>query len=273
MATTRRPAVAGSFYPTDPGELEHLISELLSGPRGPASRPKALIVPHAGYRYSGPVAASAYRWIAPLPGVRTRVVLVGPSHRVPLQGFAVPEADRFRTPLGDVPVDDELVQIALRHPASVHSDEPHRFEHSLEVQLPFLQVQLREFSLLPVAFGQVRAEDLARLMDDLWGAPETIVIVSSDLSHYHDYETARRLDTATAEAILALEPDRLREGMACGLAAIEALLALARDRRLRVSQLDLANSGDTSGSRDEVVGYGAFAFWPADVPLAPLIEN
>ena len=264
MVTTRPPAVAGSFYPAEAEELEALVSDLLSGPPEPASRPRALIVPHAAYEYSGAVAAAGYRLVRPVPGVGARVVLIGPSHRSPLDGVAVPGADRFRTPLGDVRIDAELRARALRHPSCVLSEEPHRYEHSLEVQLPFLQVRLGEFSLLPIAFGRISVTDLADLLDALSETQETLIVVSSDLSHYHDYETARELDSRTAEAILALDPDRLREGSACGLTAIKGLIELARRRQLRVAQLGLANSGDTAGPRDEVVGYGAFGFWAED---------
>jgi AmmeMemoRadiSam system protein B len=261
MVTTRPAAVAGRFYPAEAKELEGLVSELLSGPPESGPRPRALIVPHAAYEYSGAVAASGYRLIRPVSGVGARVVVVGPSHRFPLDGVAVPGADRFRTPLGDVPIDAELRALALRHPSCVLSEEPHRHEHSLEVQLPFLQFQLGAFSLLPIAFGRISVTDLADLLDALWETQETLIVVSSDLSHYHDYETARELDSNTAEAILALDPDRLGEGSACGLTAIKGLIELARRNPLRVAQLGLANSGDTAGPRDEVVGYGAFGFW------------
>ncbi len=247
MEAVRPAAVAGSFYPADPLELRETVARLLAAaPPGPP--PKAMIVPHAGYVYSGPVAASAYRRIA---GEKiSRVVLLGPSHFVYLRGVALPAAGAMRTPLGDVAVDDP----GLRRDARAHASE-----HSLEVQLPFLQSVLPAFRLVPLAVGDGGPEEIAAALEPLWGGAETLVVVSSDLSHYLPYAEAQRADAASAKEILAL--GMLRADDACGAAAVNGLLVEARRRKLRAEVIDLRNSGDTAGDRRRVVGYGAFAFY------------
>ena len=259
----RRPAVAGSFYPGDPRALERTVREQLAAAPGPppeAAPPKALIVPHAGYVYSGPVAASAYARLRPLAGRVARVVLLGPSHHVPLRGFAVPDAEVFATPLGEVELDAEGIAAALALAPVRRLGAAHAWEHSLEVQLPFLQIALGAFRLVPIAVGDARDDEVALVLDALWGGDETLVVVSSDLSHYHDYATARRLDAATSDAILALRPAALGPDSACGRVPVRGLLVAARRRGLHPALLDLRNSGDTAGPRDRVVGYGAYAF-------------
>jgi AmmeMemoRadiSam system protein B len=248
VIAVRRPAVAGLFYPADAAELRREVEDLLGGARGPeGAAPKALIVPHAGYVYSGPVAATGY---ARLRGAAVRrVVLLGPAHRYPLRGVATHGADFFETPLGRIPVERTSLPVL---------DAAHAKEHSLEVHLPFLQVVLGEFTLVPVVVGDASPDEVADALEGRWGGPETLVVVSSDLSHYHDYATARRLDRRTADAITAAEPG-LRPEQACGCHAVNGLLALARKKGLAVELLDLRSSGDTAGPRDEVVGYGAFA--------------
>jgi AmmeMemoRadiSam system protein B len=259
----RRPAVAGSFYPEDPRDLERSVREQLAAARPPAPgtpRPKALIVPHAGYVYSGPVAATAYAALGPLRDAIQRVVLLGPSHHVPLRGLAVPDAEAFATPLGVVELDAEGVARALTLREVRRLGAAHEWEHSLEVQLPFLQLALGSFRLVPLAVGDARDDEVAEVLEALWGGPETLVLVSSDLSHYHDYATARRLDDATSRAILALRPAALGPDSACGRVAVRGLLVAARRLGLHAELLDLRSSGDTAGPRDRVVGYGAFAF-------------
>ncbi len=255
--------MAGSFYPSEPAALEREVRGLLAGAPAPApgaSPPKALIVPHAGYVYSGPVAASAYARLAPLRGRVRRIVLLGPSHRVPLRGLAVPDADVFATPLGPVEVDADGVARALACPAVRRLGEAHAGEHSLEVQLPFLQLVLGSFGLVPLAVGDARDDEVADVLEALWGGPETCILVSSDLSHYLDYAAARRLDAATSDAILALRPAGLGPESACGRVPVRGLLLAARRHRLEPELLDLRSSGDTAGPRDRVVGYGAYAF-------------
>ena len=248
--TLREPAVAGMFYPADPGELCRMIEGFLSAAK-PGLHPKAIIAPHAGYIYSGPVAASVYKRID--PEKISRVVLIGPSHRVPLRGLAGSSASFWRTPLGDVPVEC---------PAFVPAnDAAHEQEHSLEVQVPFLQTVLGDFTLLPLVVGEASAEEVADVLEKCWGGPETLVVISSDLSHYESYDTAGAMDRAAADAILALDERGLEYDNACGLVPICGLLHLAKKKKLRAELVDLRNSGDTAGPRDQVVGYGAFAFY------------
>jgi len=267
MASIRRPAVAGpypeaAFYPADAGELRDLVDSLLararasarSSPRG--ASPKALIAPHAGYQYSGPVAASAYARIEP-EGIR-RVVLLGPAHRVPVRGLAAPCVEAFATPLGPVALDGPALAAALRLPQVERSDPAHAFEHSLEVQLPFLQRVLGSFELVPLVVGDADPEEVDEVLETLWDGRETLVVVSSDLSHYLDYETARRLDAQTTRAIEALTPEALDLERACGCIPVQGLLLAARRHGLHVRAVDVRNSGDTAGPKDRVVGYGAY---------------
>jgi AmmeMemoRadiSam system protein B len=257
----RLPAVAGLFYPDDPYELRAVIQGYLDAAAQPApQRPKAIVVPHAGYVYSGPVAASAYRGLVGHAASVGRVVLAGPSHRIPVPGIAVPEVAAFDTPLGRVPIDSDAIAGLLDLPGVFASNLPHRMEHSLEVQLPFLQMTLGDFALIPLAVGDAAPGDVARVLDACWGGPETLVVISSDLSHYLDYESARRTDQGTAGIIVA-RSGGLGDEQACGCRVLNGLMEVARRRNLRVEALDLRNSGDTSGDRSRVVGYGAFALY------------
>jgi AmmeMemoRadiSam system protein B/AmmeMemoRadiSam system protein A len=260
----RPPAVAGAFYPRDPERLREEVARLLADvPRAGLERPKALVVPHAGYVYSGPVAASAYaRLLAPGPRVE-RVVLLGPSHFAPVAGLALPEAGAFATPLGEVPVDREGAALALALPQVTRSEVAHRREHSLEVQLPFLQAVLGPFALVPLVVGHASPEDVAGVLRALWGGPETLVVISTDLSHYLPYDEARALDQLTAGRVLALDAGGIGEAQACGRAPLRGLLLEARRRGMGVELLDLRSSGDTAGGKDEVVGYAAFAMGEA----------
>ena len=222
--------------------------------------PKALIVPHAGYIYSGAIAAAAYAQIAPRRREIRRVVLIGPSHRVYLRGMAVPEDELFQTPLGRVPVDRELKVCALGQEQVIESDRPHVTEHSLEVQLPFLQVMLDDFTLLPIAVGSASPPAVAAVLAELWGDEQTLVLISSDLSHYLTYEQARAVDAETSAIILRNEPTLTGE-QACGCVGINGLAYLARQRNARIMEIARCNSGDTAGDRRRVVGYGAFALY------------
>lgn len=260
-ASTRPPAVAGRFYPGRAAELDATIRELLAKVEAPSAEdpPKALIAPHAGYVYSGPVAASAYARLRPHAERIERVVLLGPAHRVYLDGLALPEATRFATPLGEIAIDAELAAELARLPQVIRSDAAHAAEHSLEVQLPFLQEVLGEFSLIPLVVGRASPSDVAEVLAKAWGGPETLIVISSDLSHYHGYEQAQRLDRATAEFIVESRGPGVDPERACGAKCIDGLLELGRRRPMRIELLDLRNSGDTAGPRDQVVGYGAFA--------------
>lgn len=264
MTKVRRPAVAGTFYPGDPSDLAAAVDGYLDDAAAAAGRhgtpaPKALVVPHAGYVYSGPVAARAYAAVRGLAGQVRRVVLLGPAHFVPVRGSAAPRAAAFDTPLGPLAVDRAAIDAISALPDVVLSDAPHEPEHSLEVQLPFIRRVLGPVSILPLVVGDAGPEALARLLDRLWGGRETLIIVSSDLSHYHAYAQARRLDAATAAAIEAFEGERLGPEDACGRVPLAGLLMTARRRGLAIERLDLRNSGDTAGPRDQVVGYGAWA--------------
>ena len=259
MSGERPAAVAGTFYPADPSELARVVDAAVAAATATEPIPKALIVPHAGYEYSGPIAGSGYAQLAAARDRIRRVVLVGPAHRVPLRGLAVSGAGAFATPLGRVEVDDDARRRVLVLPQVRIDDEAHAREHSLEVHLPFLQRVLRSFRVLPLVVGEAESTVVARVLDAVWGGPETAVVVSTDLSHDHDYETAADLDRRTARAIMAARPDALAPEAACGASAVRGLLETVRRRGLRVRLLDLRSSGDTSDLRDAVVGYGAFA--------------
>ena len=267
LASDVRPAaVAGLFYSGDRRELEFQLDRMMVRARGAAppeaAPPHALVVPHAGYTYSGTVAADAYARLAPIASGIRRVVLFGPAHRVAVAGMAVPSVAAFETPLGRVPIDLEVTRAIAREPGIAVSDEAHRQEHSLEVQLPFLQEALGDFLLVPVLVGDAAVERVADLMHRLWGGPETLVVVSSDLSHHHDYDSARRLDASTCAVLETLTPGKLDGQMACGARPLEALIRVARRRDLRATTLALRNSGDSAGDRRRVVGYGAWSFSP-----------
>ncbi|BCX81724.1 MEMO1 family protein [Methylomarinovum caldicuralii] len=261
MTSLRYPAVAGMFYPEDPVELDEMIRTFLASAAVEGPVPKAIIAPHAGYIYSGPVAASVYRLLLPAKDVIKRVVLLGPAHRVPFRGLAVPSVDFFITPLGTVAVDKAALAKIADLPFVHVSDLPHEPEHSLEVHLPFLQEVLEDFKVVPIVVGDATPEEVAQVLERLWGGPETLIVVSSDLSHYYDYETARRLDSATSRAIEELDPTRLNYESACGRIPVAGLLLAARKHGLRAKTVDLRNSGDTAGPKDQVVGYGAYAFF------------
>ncbi len=274
---SRPTAVAGRFYPAQADELRRTVRALLAdaaraAQAGDTDRAeaadavqaddapvKALIAPHAGYIYSGPIAASAYARLSRQRESITRVVLVGPSHRKGFVGLATSAARSFATPLGDVPLDGQAIEELCRLRSVTVVEAAHATEHSLEVHLPFLIETLGRFELVPLVFGDTSADDIAAVLRAVWGGPETLIVISSDLSHYHDHATACRLDRATAEAIEAMQADALNEDGACGCLAIQGLLQVAVERGLRVRTVDLRTSGDTAGPRDQVVGYGAWA--------------
>ena len=260
MSNVRPPAVAGLFYPDQADVLNRDLAAMLAhAPVVEGPLPKALIVPHAGYIYSGPIAASAYRRLEAGRGQIKRVVLLGPAHRVAFRGLALPSANVFSTPLGTVPVDDAAVQTLTELPQVVRSEAAHEMEHSLEVQLPFLQQVLGKFSLVPLVVGAASTDDVAQVLERLWGGPETLILVSSDLSHYLPYALSQKIDQHTSNMILHLQTGITHE-QACGGTPVNGLLLVARKHGLQPQLLDLRNSGDTAGDRDRVVGYAAFAF-------------
>ncbi len=257
----RPPAVAGLFYTADPRRLRAEVAGLLAdAPAHAGGRAKALIAPHAGYLYSGQVAATAFAALRDMAETITRVVLIGPAHYVALRGIAIPTVDAFETPLGRVPVDRDALAAIADLPCVVEADAPHAPEHALEVELPFLQMLLGPFVVVPLVVGNAEPNDVAAVLRRLWGGAETLVVISSDLSHYHDYDTARRLDAATAAAIERGDWGQLGSDNACGFLPIAGLLVEAARRGLKAQRLSLCNSGDTAGGRDRVVGYGAWTF-------------
>lgn len=260
METVRPPAVAGTFYPGNPAVLKQMVDEFLREAPAEGPPPKAVIVPHAGYVYSGPVAASAYARLRSYADRVRRVVLLGPSHRVAFRGIAAPVAGYFETPLGDIKVD----QMAIDRITDLHFVQryspAHAQEHSLEVQLPFLQGVLGEFELVPLVVGDATPDEVATVLERLWGGEDTLIVISSDLSHYLDYESARLIDARTTRAIEELRDQDIGFEQACGALPVRGLLLAARRHGLHAETVDLRNSGDTAGPRDQVVGYGSYVF-------------
>jgi len=264
MPAVRHAAVEGLFYPSAPTALREQVEGFLHdiGPEAEAVRPRAklLIAPHAGYAYSGAIAASAYALLrrTHTPAIR-RVVLLGPAHRVWVNGLAAAEVDAFQTPLGRVPIDRETLDRLADLPQVIRSDRAHAQEHSLEVQLPFLQAALGQFTLVPLVVGDTGAQAVAEVLERLWGGDETLIVISSDLSHYLPYAKAKTVDHATVQRILRFDAG-LTPHEACGCEAINGALRAARHHGLKPRLLDLRNSGDTAGGHDRVVGYTAIAF-------------
>jgi AmmeMemoRadiSam system protein B len=259
MSAIRPPAVAGMFYPADAGELAREVRYFLTHAHPFDLIPKALIVPHAGYVYSGAVAATAYATLYPVASRIRRVVLLVPTHRIAVRGLALPEASAFDTPLGRVMLDTNAMQSILHLPQVSISAQVHALEHALEVQLPFLQTVLTDFTLLPLAVGMTSGEEVAQVLEYLWGGEETLIVVSSDLSHYLPYNISQRVDNETVQAILNLQQPISHE-QACGGTPISGLILAARHHHLTPHLLGQCNSGDTSNSREQVVGYAAIAF-------------
>ena len=257
----RPPAVAGLFYPNDPSLLRQQVQGYLNDAPTDAPPPKALIGPHAGYRYSGAVAGIAYAPLRTATDRIQRVVLLGPSHRVPFRGMAASRAKRFATPMGEVPLDQAaLHQLVDEHSDLVFREDAHAQEHGLEVHLPFLQTLLGDFELLPIVVGDASAHAVGQLLESVWGGPETLIVISSDLSHFMDYDSAVKRDRATSTAIENLRYEDVRDGDACGRHPINGLLWLARRNGLQGRVLDLRNSADAGAPRESVVGYGAYVF-------------
>jgi AmmeMemoRadiSam system protein B len=260
MTKVRYPAVAGQFYPGEPEQLKRSVEKYLAeGISLVEHPPKAIVAPHAGYIYSGPIAGTAFAYLAKANGDVRKVILVGPAHMAATRGLAASEADVFATPLGRVPVDRDSYEVIEPLKQVSVFEGAHTREHCLEVQLPFLQTLFSDIEIVPLLVGDASSSEVAEVLEELWGGPETVVVISSDLSHYHDYTTATRLDKETSKRIEGFE--KISEGQACGRRAINGLLQLAKERRMRAETVDLRNSGDTAGPRDRVVGYGAYVFW------------
>ncbi len=262
MISVRPAAVAGLFYPDDPGELHAAVTQYLSDAQNDAKfrrwTPKSIIMPHAGYIYSAMVAAPAYDALRGIADRIRRVVLLGPNHRVPLNKIAAPSVDAFATPNGEIPIDNDAIAAIGDLPQVEINDEPHADEHALEVHPPFLREVLGDFALVPLIVGAVDHRAVAQFLKQLWGGDETLIVILSDLSHYHGYDPARQIDLKTAEAIEALQPDAISHDGACGRIAVDGLLLLADELGLKIERLDLRNFGDTAGPRDRVVGYGSW---------------
>ncbi len=256
----RAAAVAGQFYPGDAQALKRQVDGFLARAEDRGLRPKAIIGPHAGTIYSGPIAASAYINLRSLRGTIKRVVLLGPAHYVPLEGLAASTAEAFTTPLGEIPLDQETLRNLEAFKQVNFVDKAHRPEHSLELHLPFLQETLGDFQLVPLVVGACEPEDVAEVLEQVWGGEETLIVISSDLSHYLPYEMARQLDGQTTRAIEELHWEELAHDQACGYYAVRGLLQAARDHKMKVTTVDLRNSGDTAGTKEGVVGYGAYLF-------------
>lgn len=260
-ANIQAPVVAGTFYPGDPDDLRADVRQFISDAGQVLDHPpKALIVPHAGYIYSGPVAGSAYAQLASVADTICRVVLLAPSHRVAFRGIAYSSSLLFRTPLGDLEVDSDALSAIKELPQLHLLDQAFTQEHSLEVHLPFLQETLSRFKIVPLVVGDIDPESVAEVLELLWGEQETLIVVSSDLSHYLDYDSAKAMDSATSKAIENLQPDKISHRQACGGTPVKGLIKIAQRKGLEVVTLDMRNSGDTAGPRDQVVGYGAYAF-------------
>ena len=261
MDIIRQPAVANMFYPGDASELGDMVEGFLSKitPALPTP-PKAIIAPHAGYIYSGPIAASVYAELTKSAHTIKRVVILGPSHRVAFYGLAVSDADYFHTPLGDIPLDKKTIQDLISQNIVTLFNQAHQFEHSLEVHLPFLQkIYDNNISIVPIVVGDATTQEVSRCIEAIWGDAETLIVISSDLSHYHPYNEAKQLDKDTCTAIEEYNIDAIHSENACGYIPIRGLLHFAKKRNLKVKTLDCRNSGDTAGSKDQVVGYGAYA--------------
>ena len=271
MPNLREPILAGSWYPDDPGVLTREVDGYIAGAEGAAGngeRLKAVIAPHAGYRFSGPVAGSAYARVAAIAQRIERVVLVGPSHRHAFEGIAVPTDTAFSSPLGEIALDATAIRDIQRLPQVVALDAAHAREHSLEIHLPFLQRALGSFTLVPLVVGRASPGAVAEVLANLWGGPETLIVISTDLSHYLDYETCRRLDARTSQAIVSGNIDAIGDDQACGRGGVKGLLRLLEGSAATIELLDLRNSGDTQGARDRVVGYGSWSISEPEGGLA-----
>lgn len=257
----RPPAVAGSFYPQNASQLNELLEDYLTNSDVDITPPKAIIAPHAGYIYSGQVAANVYKNIEKLKTQITRVVLLGPAHRVYVEGIALPSNTHFATPLGNVPIDTEVLEELEHHSYVQFSDAAHEQEHSLEVHIPFLQKVLNDFTLIPLLIGNAEPDQVATILKELWGGDETLIVISSDLSHFLNYETACETDSNTTRLIENFDYENIDSSQACGCMPMRGLLKYAHEKNMSIQTLDLRNSGDTAGTKERVVGYGAYALF------------
>jgi len=259
----RQAAVAGQFYPDKVAVLQsditHYITTVVELPELNSIAPKAIIVPHAGYMYSGVIAASAYNLLQKHAATITKAIILGPAHRVSFSGIAISSANYFDTPLGSVEINQSSIDNLTKNDFIHENDAAHEHEHSIEVQLPFLQTILHNFTIVPLLIGQCDENDVASILELLWGGDETLIVISSDLSHFETYEIANKMDTKTSQAILNLQPEKIQFEDACGRTAINGLLKIAQKKNLTPYIIDVRNSGDTAGDKKRVVGYGAYS--------------
>jgi len=257
----RPAAVADIFYTANGTELAAQVSDFMDADEVTNIVPKALIVPHAGYIYSGGTAGKGFALVKKLTAAVNKIVLIGPCHRVWIQGLAIPDCQYFETPLGKIEVDSKTLNELVKFPQVTISDQAHAQEHSLEVQLPFLQSIFDQFKLIPLVAGEVSEDAFIEVLEYLWGGEETLIVISSDLSHFLDYDAAVAIDNKTSQAIESFEAGSINSDMACGSAGIKALLSLAKNKNLHVKTIHQCNSGDTAGDKDRVVGYGTYAIY------------
>ncbi len=261
MEFVRTTAVAGAFYPSEPEILSKDIQRYIEEtPSVSLPVPKAIIVPHAGYEYSAGVAASAYKLLKSGRKSIKKVVILAPSHKIGFNGMALTKASAYETPLGNVEIDKEMNEQLLALPLVDYLEEAHKSEHSLEVQLPFLKEALDDFKLIPVITGNASPTDVETLLETVWGKKDTLIVISTDLSHYLPYNEACILDNKTKTAIENLDIDSIEQEQACGYVPLKGMLTIAKAKKMQVETLEVKNSGDTSGSKNRVVGYGAWAF-------------
>ncbi len=261
MERIKHPAVAGLFYPDNPEQLRLQVTAFLKdGQAGRIKNPKALIAPHASYIYSGATAGHAYAQLQSVADKIQHVIILAPSHHLPFPGIGYSSAAQFQTPLGCLKANFDAIALIKNLPQVNQIDEAFEKEHSLEVQLPFLQVALGDVQITPLLISNAHSSEVAEVLEKLWGGDETLIVISSDLSHYLDYNNAQKKDQEATQAIEQLEPSALAHDHACGQIPVKGLLIAARNHHLHVTTLDLRNSGDTAGSHDQVVGYGAYAF-------------
>jgi len=262
--TSRQASVAGSFYPKNPAQLKKTLTNLFNANEDLnidfQTPVKAIIAPHAGYIYSGPIAAKAYSLVSTCIKGKNKITIIGPSHFVPFNGIALSTAEFFETPLGKIKVDHHAYELINRIPEVIYLDEAHAREHSIEVHLPFIQYLKKDVRIIPLAVGQTSYQKVAKVLEKFCEEKDNLIIISSDLSHYHAYGYAQKYDLQTALKIENYKCSQLGPNEACGYLAIAGLLKMAKDRKYKIKRIDLCNSGDTSGSKDTVVGYGSWFF-------------
>ncbi len=250
--------VAGQFYPKERAQLIEMIENFSSSEREIIYKPKAIIVPHAGFIYSGDIAAKAYKALIPLVDNYKKIILLSPAHRKSVTGVAYHNARKFACPIGDIPVNAELLSILKTNDSVYNDDEAFNFEHGLETHFPFISYIFRDISFLPLIVGNIDTQKLSDIFNLFWQADDILFIISSDLSHFHNYEICKTLDHETTQHIINLNYEKINHDAACGYYPLCGALKLAKDNNQKCYLLSLKNSGDSIGDKDSVVGYGSF---------------